>query len=71
MDSNALMQYAGLTIIAIVISKYIINWWFQIDRRIKMQKMQNNLLIEICKKQGVPPERVLEIINEYNDVKKG
>lgn len=70
MELDTLLQYAGLIIVAIVINKYIINWWFQIDRRIKVQKMQNNLLIELCKKQGVPLERIMEIISEYNDPKK-
>lgn len=71
MDLSELLPIVGVTVIAIVVTKYLVNWWFQIDKRIKLQKMQNNLLIELCKRQGVDPERVLKIIDEYNDEKKG
>jgi len=70
MDISEIIPYAGATVIAIVLFKYIINWWFQIDKRIRIGIMQNNLLIELCKKQGVDVERVNKIIDDYNGVKK-
>lgn len=67
MEGAILLQFFGILIIAIFGLKILINWWwFQIDRRVRYQKMQNNLLIELCKKQGVDSDRLSEIIDEYN-----
>lgn len=57
-------------VISLLIGKYLVNWWFQIDKRMRYQAMQISLLIELCKKQGVDNTRINEIIDQFNGAKK-
>lgn len=70
METGNLLSYLGILAIGIIVYKYLVNWWFQIDKRKRYQQMQINLLIELCKRQGVDSTRLNEIIDQFNEVKK-
>lgn len=58
MESTFFFAYLGAAIISLVIFALVIRWAVSADTNVKHQRTIIALLIELCKKQGVPEDQI-------------
>ncbi len=61
MDFGTLLMYCGILVVAIIVGKYLVDWYHEIPKRNKLLIAQIKLLALLAEKSGIDKSEIMEV----------